>query len=306
MLSILSASSMVHRVTLALATFGTLATLSAGCSGGKANADSAHPGAAAKSTAAVNDPSLPGVDLSKLQDDEKASFGRLTQKYPSACGKPHSLAVSLRTDPACKRSLYAARYLVTLLSAHFLESETEEQYDLRFSAPKVVIDVKGSPVRGDAKAKVSIVEFSDFQCPHCKHIQPILESVLKDYPGQVNLIFKCFPLTTIHPDARGAATAAIAAGRQGQFWAFHDKLFGGDQEHDSAADLEHIAKDLKLDLGKWKGDLPAAEAAVDHDRSDGEKLEIGATPTIFIAGRKYQGPLDADQFKDWVAEALNK
>ncbi len=291
-----------------------LGALLSGCSGNQAKADSSHAAKSAPATKAapaapvtpVIDAQYPGVDLGKLADDEKASFARLMQKYPSACGKPHSLAVSLRTDPSCKRSVYAARYLATLLGEHFLQSETEEQYDLRFSAPKVELNVKGAPVRGDAKAKVSIVEFSDFQCPHCKHLQPILETVLKDYAGQVNLVFKCFPLTTIHPDARAAAAAAIAAGKQGQVWGFHDNLFGGDQEHDSPSDLAKIASDLKLDVAKWKSDLPAAEAEVDQDRVQGEKLEIGATPTVYIDGRKYQGPLDVDSFKDWVGEALAK
>ena len=92
------------------------------------------------------------VDLKELRDDEKRSFAHLIQKYPSACGKAHSLEASLKTDPRCRRSVFAARYLVKLLKSHLLESEVEEQYDERFSGPKVALDVKDAPLRGEPHA----------------------------------------------------------------------------------------------------------------------------------------------------------
>jgi protein-disulfide isomerase len=275
-----------------------------GCSDRKA---SAHPEAASQPVA--NKPaSLDGlpVDLKELRDDEKAAFGRLIQKYPSACGKAHSLELSLKNDPGCKRSVFAARYIVRLLKAHLLQSEVEEQYEARFQQPVVRIDTDGAPVRGEPGAPVSIVEFSDFQCPHCKRLQPILERVLEDYRGQVKIVFKQFPLTSVHPDAAGAAAAALAAGKQGKFWQFHDRLFGGDQEHEAQADLEKVAKDLKLDLKKWQADIEMARTQVAKDRADGEKLEINATPTLFLQGKKYRGPLDLDELKDWIDEELNR
>src|SRR5262245_34239042 len=153
-----------------------------GCADRKA---SAHPEEAQPVAKPASLDGLP-VDLKELRDDEKATFGRLVQKYPSACGKAHSLEVSLRTDPGCKRSVFAARFLVKLLKQHgFLQSEIEEQYEARFQAPVVRIDTDGAPVRGEPGAPVSIIEFSDFQCPHCKRLQPILEKVLEDYRGQV-------------------------------------------------------------------------------------------------------------------------
>jgi protein-disulfide isomerase len=182
----------------------------------------------------------------------------------------------------------------------------EEQYEARFQAPVVRIDTDGAPVRGETGAPVTIVEFSDFQCPHCKRLQPILERVLEDYRGQVKVIFKQFPLTSVHPDSAGAAAAALAAGKQGKFWQFHDRLFGGDQEHEAQADLEKVAKDLKLDVKKWQADLEPARTQVAKDRADGEKLEINATPTLFLDGKKYHGPLEVDELKDWIDEELNR
>jgi protein-disulfide isomerase len=98
----------------------------------------------------------------------------------------------------------------------------------------------------------------------------------------------------------------VASGRQGKFWQFHDRLFAGDQEHEAMPDLEKIAKDLKLDLKKWKSDLEAAKDVVARDRSEGEKVEVAATPTLFINGRRYSGPNQFEDIKDWVEEELNK
>jgi protein-disulfide isomerase len=277
-----------------------------GCSDRKAAArpESAEARPVADKPAASLD-GLP-VDLKDLRDDEKVAFGRLIQKYPSACGKAHSLEVSLRNDPGCKRSVFGARYMVRILKMHFLQSEVEEQYEARFQEKPVSIDVSSAPVRGDAHAPVTLVEFSDFQCPHCKRLQPVLERALDEYRGQVKLCFKNFPLTSVHPDSAGAAAAAVAAGKQGKFWQFHDRLFGGDQEHEGEADLEKIARDLKLDLKKWQGDMGAARGQVDKDRADGEKLEINSTPTLYIDGKKYRGPLEFEELKDWIDEEINR
>jgi protein-disulfide isomerase len=161
-------------------------------------------------------------------------------------------------------------------------------------------------VRGESSAPITIVEFSDFQCPHCKRLQPLLERLLEDYRGQVKIVFKNFPLTSVHPDAATAAAAAVAAGKQGKFWPFHDKLFHGDQEHEAMVDLQKVAQDLKLDLKKWQGDIEASRPQVAKDRADGEKLEINATPTMYIDGKKYRGPLEYDELKDWIEEELNR
>src|SRR5262249_5589074 len=116
--------------------------------------------------------------------------------------------------------------------------------------------------------------------------------------------YKNFPLG-LHPDAANSAAAALAAGRQGKFWPYHDRLFG-DQEHQGMADLEKIAKDLKLDVKKWRLDFDAARPQVQKDRTDAEKLPIQATPALFVHGRRYSGPLDYDELKDWIEEELNR
>jgi predicted DsbA family dithiol-disulfide isomerase len=251
---------------------------------------------------------VPNVDLTGLVDSDKAALMRLLQKYPSACGKAQSLEASLKTDPKCRRSVFAARYMVKLFKLGLLPSEVEEHYNDRFG-PDVYkyknIDVHDAPVRGDPGAPVTIVEFSDFQCPHCKHLQPVLERVLEDYP-QVKLYFKNYPISRAHPFAQMAAQAAVAAGKQGKFWQYHDKLFNGDQEKETPSDLERYARELKLNIPKWKKDMEAAAEKVNRDRTDGEKIDVDATPTLVINGRKFHGPPTYDELKDWIDEELNK
>ena len=251
---------------------------------------------------------VPNVDLSGLSDGDKGSLMKLYQKYPSACGKAQSLEQSLKSDPKCKRSVFAARYMAKLFKLGLLPSEVEEHYADRFG-PDVYqyknIDVKDSPVRGDPGAPIAIVEFSDFQCPHCKHAQVPLEQILSEFP-QVKLIFKHYPITRAHPYAQGAAQAAVAAGKQGKFWQYHDKLFHGDQEKESPSDLERYARELKLDLARWKKDSEAAADKVNKDRADGEKVNVDSTPSLFINGRKFHGPPTYEELKDWIEEELNK
>jgi protein-disulfide isomerase len=246
-------------------------------------------------------------DVSELRDSEKAGLAKLLAKYPSACGKAHSLEVSLKSDPKCRRSVFAGRYLVKLFKMHLLTSEVEEHYDERFGqTKKIEVDTTNAPLRGDANAPVKIVEFSDFQCPHCKKLQPALERILDEYRGQVKLYFKNYPISRMHPHAELAAAAALAAGKQGKFWQFHDRIYGGDQDNLALPVLEKIAKDLKLDIKKWRADIETSKEQVVRDHADGEKIDVAATPTIIINGRLYRGPITFDEIKDWIDEELNR
>jgi protein-disulfide isomerase len=291
-------SRRLPRVVLALSILGVTA-----CGGKQADATPAPAAAAAD----PSKPALPGVSLDGLMDSDVKAFWKMVARYPSACGKAQSLEASLRTDPKCKRSLFAARYIVRLMNAHLLPSEVEESYDQRFGEVKrYTFDVKNAPLRGDASAPITLVEFSDFMCPHCKHLQPVLDKLLEEYRGQVKLYFKNYPITSAHPDAPIAAAAALAAGKQGKFWAFHDRLFASDQQHEDMSVLEKYAKDLKLDMNKWRADIEPMKAQVEADHAEGQKLDIDSTPTLYINGRKHLGPKSYEEIKDWIDEELNK
>jgi len=116
-------------------------------------------------------------------------------------------------------------------------------------ARKYTLNLNGTAFKGSAEAKVTVVEFSDFQCPFCKRVGPTLEQIEKTYGDKVRIAFKHLPLP-MHPMAESAARAAEAAHKQGKFWEMHDKLFA-DQNALSEPAYEKHAKDLGLDVAKW-------------------------------------------------------
>ncbi len=148
---------------------------------------------------------------------------------------------------------------------------------------------------------VEVVVFSDFQCPACATAAPILSQLAND--GSVSLVYRYFPLVQIHPNATAAAEAAEAAARQGSFWAFHDALFARQAAwadlsvSGAAAAFEALAAELGLDVDRWRTDAVSSAAAdvVAADRNAAEGMRLSGTPTIFIDGIRYSGPLnDAD------------
>lgn len=243
----------------------------------------------------------PGVDTSKMTQSERTHLKEMTDKFPSPCGKAHSLSTSLKSDPKCRRSQLAVRALQKWLTDGYLPSEVEELYEARFGKKVFEIDVAGGAVRGDPKAKVALVEFSDFECPHCKMAEPMIKQILAENP-QVKLIFFNYPLP-MHQNAGPAAAAALAAGKQGKFWAYHDKLFEN-QGKLNPAELIQYAQELKLDIPRFQADMDAARARVLEERKRGEKLDIQGTPSFYINGRKFNDKLTVDNLRAWIDEEL--
>jgi protein-disulfide isomerase len=164
-----------------------------------------------------------------------------------------------------------------------------------------VQDIKtdGLPTYGAKKARITLVEYSDFQCPYCSRVGPTMKQVVDMYKGNARLIFKQFPLS-FHKQARPAAKASLAAHRQGKFWEMHDLIF--ENQRALADDLyEKLAGQLGLDAAKFKKDFadPKIDAAVNEDFREGQRVGVRGTPTFFINGRKYQAP-------DRSAEGIKK
>ncbi len=144
--------------------------------------------------------------------------------------------------------------------------------------------------RGAAGAPVTIVEFSDFQCPFCKAAAATVKQVLDRYPGKVKWIFRDFPIETLHPDASRAHEAARCAGAQGKFWEYHDVLFERSPRQ-ARADLEQYAVELGLEAGAFAQCLDSRrhEPAVAADIQEGASLGVDGTPTFFVNGRRLVG-----------------
>jgi protein-disulfide isomerase len=152
--------------------------------------------------------------------------------------------------------------------------------------------------RGPKDAPITIVEFSDFQCPFCKTANATVKQVLDKYPGKVRLVFRDYPLATLHPQAPKAHEAARCAGDQSKFWEYHDLLFERSPKM-AAADLKQYAQELKLDAAAFNQCLDSGKhaAEVEKDFKEGAGLGLTGTPSFFINGKQLVGaqPLAAFQ-----------
>jgi predicted DsbA family dithiol-disulfide isomerase len=151
------------------------------------------------------------------------------------------------------------------------------------------IDTAGSPFLGKEGAPISLVVFSDFQCPFCSKVQPLLDEILEKNPDKLKIVFKHLPLQ-MHKQAKPAALAAIAAHEQGKFWQMHDALFATAKDL-SKENIEKAAKDIGLDMEKFQKDLasPSVQEKLKKDMVDAGKAGVDGTPTLFINGRQVKG-----------------
>ena len=250
---------------------------------------------------------IEGVDLSRLEAPDRRLWTRQVNDLLSPCGDPISVAecASGPRRSQCHRCLPAARYLARLASEGADRVEMRELYNARYGTDtEVEIDLGEAPVRGTPMgAQVTIVEFSDFQCPHCREAHPLLQRVLRRFEGKVRLVFKNYPLSG-HDRAIPAAIAAAAAGRQGKFWEMHDVLFENQQEL-AASDLNNYAEEIGLDLARFARDLndEALQRRVMADKDQGRELGVTGTPAIFINNRQFNELPDA--LEVYVQEELD-
>ena len=168
------------------------------------------------------------------------------------------------------------------------------------------VDLAGAASRGPENAPVIIVEFTDFQCPFCKRVQPTLQQILKDYPDSVRLVTKNLPLA-FHADARGAARAALAANRQGKYWEFRELIFNNPRALGEDNLMAH-ARTLGLDIDRFRSDMNSSEIDQMISKDMKEAQEVGATgtPTFLINGRKLVGAQPLSSFKQRIDAELSR
>jgi protein-disulfide isomerase len=260
---------------------------------------------------------LPSVDMSGLSASQQAKVLGILRDYDCSCGCGMKVAECRVKDPKCFYSRGLSATIVATIKAGKTEADARKAAaDSQFAHVQsqesqvledaIVIPVAGAPVMGPEKAKITLVEFSDFQCPYCAVAAPVLSDMLKAYPDQVKLIFKQYPLE-IHDQAALAAAAALAAKEQNKFWEMHDAMFAS-RRNLSREQLLAIAKGLGLDMAKFQTDLdsPATKKAVQQDVHDGDEAQVQGTPTLFINGQRYNGPLNAAALKLILDQQLKK
>lgn len=168
------------------------------------------------------------------------------------------------------------------------------------------ISIDDDPFQGSAAAPVTVVMFSDFQCPACAATHPVLQKILAEYGDKVRFVVRDFPLTTIHKDAFLAAQAANAAKAQGKFFEFSEILYRNQDALD-AASLKKYAADSGLNVAQFELDLQSGKFAVEvrRDMAEGKSYGVTGTPTIFVNGVRVRG-LSARAFRAAIDKALAK
>ena len=171
----------------------------------------------------------------------------------------------------------------------------------RYDVPIAATD----PSVGDEDAEITIVEFSDFQCPYCQRAVPTLERLKETYGDRLRVVWKDFPLTRIHPQAQKAAEAAHCAGDQQKFWPYHDLLFANQETLDEPA-LKRFAQQLSLDPARFATCLESSTyaARVQEGVAEGTRLGVSSTPTMFVNGRLVPGAYPYDAMVRIVEEEL--
>lgn len=177
-------------------------------------------------------------------------------------------------------------------------------------APGALSEQVGSDewTKGASSSTVSLVEYSDFQCPACGYYYPVVEEVLKENKDNIAFTYRHFPLPQ-HKNALAAAYAGEAAGTQGKFWEMHELLFKHQNDWSESTTAESIfegyAKELNLDIAKFKIDRDSQETKdkVAHDRATGLKSGVNSTPSFYLNGKKIPNPNSPDEFKALIKSA---
>jgi protein-disulfide isomerase len=238
-------------------------------------------------------------ELGPVPDEEIVAFYQKNFEGKGADGKSETTLEQVR--PQIERYLQSRR-------AAEVPKRLREQAGVKvlLVEPRFEVAADG-PSKGPADARVTIVEFSDFQCPYCQRAVSTVKQVLEKYPTDVRLVYRHLPLESIHPHARDAAEAAVCADEQGKFWAYHDKLFENNRAL-APADLEHYAVDVGLDPKAFEACLGQKQTKekVDGDLSAARAAGISGTPAFIVNGKLLSGAQPAQSFFEVIDVELAK
>jgi len=167
-------------------------------------------------------------------------------------------------------------------------------------------------IEGGKDAKVTLIEYGDFQCPACGSYYPMVKNLNKDFGDKLRIVFRNFPLTQIHSNAQIASQAAEAAGLQNKFWEMHDMLFENQKEWSNLSNpkstFRSYAEKIGMDAGKFETDIGAAavKSLVDEDVKSGNAAKVSSTPSFFLNGKYITSPSSYDSFRTAIAQELDR
>jgi predicted DsbA family dithiol-disulfide isomerase len=228
------------------------------------------------------------------------------QKCPCPVDSSETLAECVTAKRPCVRARFAVRAILRGVVRREPDAELSARLVERFGPREPEqIELRGAPCRGADLAPVTLVVWSDFECPHCALGRKLVEVIEREAGARLRVCFKNYPLVEMHPRARLAAQAALAAASWGMFWAMHDRLFDHQKELDRDDLLDH-ARALGITPEHFRRvlDSPEIQRQVERDRQQAIGLRIRGTPTFFINGREYTDPKTVPEILDWIAEAI--
>jgi predicted DsbA family dithiol-disulfide isomerase len=240
-----------------------------------------------------------------MSGDQRDVFDRVTDQALCPCNCPLTLSACLKQKPKCGRAQVLARYVARQthngLTTMDILGHVADGFASSEATPPVVFQnrcAKGSS-KGKAGAKIQVVEFADFRCPHCKEAEGFMQELMRVYGDRIELTFKHFPLQGLEPSVL-AAEAAEAAAAQNKFWPYHDLLFKNQEQGLARDDLIRYATELKLDVKRFTKELDehVYRAKVLNDREEGLRAGIDSTPTLYINGRLFKLDRTLEDFRD--------
>jgi protein-disulfide isomerase len=240
----------------------------------------------------------------KKLEEKRKDCDTLVSKLCAELGKTTDtckmVETQTKTFPPERCSSMLARYKDVLGELKRME-EAKKPLD---PAKQALIAAADAPAFGPASARVTIVEFSDFQCPYCSRAASAVKQIKEKYGDKVRFVFRQFPLS-FHQNAHLAAEAALAANAQNKFWEYHDKLFANQNALDRAS-LEKYAKEVGLKPAEFKKALDDKQfaAKADADMKLGQDVAVQGTPTMFLNGKRVDNPTDFTGISKLIDEAL--
>lgn len=241
---------------------------------------------------------LEGVDTGGLTAREKKEWSSYVSEFISPCPSvPVPIAQCVTEKRDCSKCAPAAKYILKGVKDGLTREQVEKAYKNRFDADKVKsVPIDGSPTKGPEGAPITIVEFADFQCPHCGEFAPVLDKIVDARKNDVRFVYKFYVLGKF-PHSDLAARAAIAGWRQNKFWEMHHTIFANQQQL-GQQELDGLAKGIGIDVSRMHADIQAQETTdrIAKDRKLGEELKIEGTPTIYINGRQFDGHQDLNEW----------
>ncbi len=254
---------------------------------------------------------LPDVDFAGLSADQKQTLLKLLREETCTCGCTFKMAECRLKDPKCAFSRMSAHAAVKAVKDGKTPDDMRKaalaENHLKTLDEVVKINTEGRPSKGPANARITLVEYSDFQCPYCSKAVLQLDQVMKQHPNDLRLVFKQYPIALIHAQATLAAQASLAAHAQGKFWPMHDAMFANGQKL-TRENILNWAKLMQMDMPKFTKDLdsPQIKKAVAADVAEAEEIGVLGTPTVFVNGQRYNGELDPAAFGAVIDAQLKK